>query len=251
MRTDAKTQNKAKNSFIYFQLGLIAVMLTVLGILEHNFEVKPSKRIVIAEPAIEVAFPTTLNVIQKEIAATKTVKIIPKFENKFKKVVNTLPIEKPKDPVTEPVDNNSNVDKGKPEQPNQPENQNVIPVSKTENTTILNVEELPMFPECKGVPRNQQMECFEETLRKKVNKNTIYPEEDLNNAKQGVALITFVIDENGAITDVKAVDNKRATPEMQKSAENAVKKIKRLSPAKQGGKAVRIKYTVPIIFRTQ
>ena len=60
-----------------------------------------------------------------------------------------------------------------------------------------------------------------------------------------------LIDENGNITEVKAIDNKRATPEMQKSAANAVKKIKRLSPAKQGGKAVRIKYTIPIIFRTQ
>lgn len=251
MRTDAKTQNKAKNSFIYFQLGLIAVMLTVLGILEHNFEVKPSKRIVEVEPIVEITFPTNVNVIQKQIAATKTVKTMPKFENNFKKVVNTLPIEKPKEPVTEPVDNNSNIDNGKSEPPNQPENQNVIPVSKTENPTILNVEELPMFPECIGLPRNQQMECFEETLRKKVTKYTIYPEEDLNNAKQGVAFITFVIDENGNITEVKAIDNKRATPEMQKSAANAVKKIKRLSPAKQGGKAVRIKYTIPIIFRTQ
>ena len=38
---------------------------------------------------------------------------------------------------------------------------------------------------------------------------------------------------------------------MQKAAEAAVRKVSKLTPAKQGGKPVRIKYTIPVAFRIQ
>ena len=53
------------------------------------------------------------------------------------------------------------------------------------------------------------------------------------------------------IIEVKAVDNKSATKEMQKAAELAVRKVAKLIPAKQGGKPVRIKYSIPVTFRIQ
>ena len=60
---------------------------------------------------------------------------------------------------------------------------------------------------------------------------------------------SFIIDENGKIIDVKALDNKNATPEMKIAAEKAVRKVSKLTPAKQGGKPVRIKYVIPVSFR--
>jgi protein TonB len=106
-----------------------------------------------------------------------------------------------------------------------------------------------MFPACKGLPRDEQMKCFEEQMAKAVAKNAVYPDKDLEKGKQGVALISFIIDENGKIIDVKAIDNKRATPEMQKAAEKAVQKVSKLTPAKQGGNPVRIKYSIPVSFK--
>ena len=61
--------------------------------------------------------------------------------------------------------------------------------------------------------------------------------------------LEFVIDEKGAITSVRALDNKRATIEMQKAAEKAVQKVSKLTPAKQGGNPVRIKYSIPVSFK--
>ena len=43
MKTNVDFPKRAKNSFIYFQVGLIATMLVVLFILEFNFENKKYK----------------------------------------------------------------------------------------------------------------------------------------------------------------------------------------------------------------
>lgn len=64
-----------------------------------------------------------------------------------------------------------------------------------------------------------------------------------------MAQVEFIIDENGTITNVVALNNKRATSEMQKAAEKAVKRIPKLIPAKQGDKSVRIKYSIPVVFK--
>ena len=77
----------------------------------------------------------------------------------------------------------------------------------------------------------------------------MYPERDYDNGKQGTALIEFVIDENGNITNVKPLENNRATEDMKKAAEKAVKKLPQLIPAKQGDRNVRIKYAIPITFK--
>ncbi|MFD2908978.1 energy transducer TonB [Flavobacterium ardleyense] len=97
--------------------------------------------------------------------------------------------------------------------------------------------------------REQQMKCFEEQMAKAVNKNAVYPESDLEDGKQGMATVSFIIDETGKIVEVKALDNNRATKAMQKAAEAAVRKVSKLTPAKQGGKPVRVKYVMPVTFK--
>jgi TonB family protein len=119
--------------------------------------------------------------------------------------------------------------------------------------TFLTVEELPSFPACKGLPRNQQMQCFEEQLRKAVSKNLSYPEDDYESGRQGRAYVEFTINEEGEFSDVKIIESKgaMATKEMNKAAERAVKKLKKINPAKQGNTPVKVKYTLPVTFRIQ
>ena len=192
--------------------------------------------------------PTNFKIIPKSnpIAENKP-KVQPKFENDFKATTK----EVPKD-IIEPVDptpKNTDVNESK-----SPASSNPIettPLVKPEPPTVFNVEELPMFPACKGLSRDRQMKCFEEQMSKAVAKNLVYPEEDYENGKQGKVRISFVIDENGKIVDVQAFDNKIVTKEMKIAAEKAVQKVSKLTPAKQGGKPVRIKYVIPITFRIQ
>lgn len=252
MRTNVDFPKKVKNSFIYFQLGLIATMLVVLFVLEFNFELQPKKvvDVNIKEP-IEISFPTTFKIVPKSnpIAEYKP-NNQPKFTNQFKETTKDVPKEVPKD-IEKPVDvTPNNVATNTPKQP-VTDNPITELVTKPVAPTIFNVEELPMFPACKGLKREEQMKCFEEQMSNAVANNAEYPAADYENGKQGIAVISFVINEKGKIVDVKALDNKRATPEMQKAAERAVKQVSKLIPAKQGGIPVSVKYTIPVSFKIQ
>lgn len=248
MKPNVDFPKRAKNSFIFFQLGLIAAMLVVLFVLEFNFELKP-KYATADEipPTFTLTVPTDFRVIpQSKPLADKPVVTAPKFKDQIKSTTKDVPKQK-----EIPSETAAPVASENPTQPaaeNQPNNN--FPAAPVE-TTVFNVEQLPMFPACKGLDRDDQMKCFEEQMSKAVAANAVYPEGDLEGGKQGVALISFIIDETGKIVDVKALDNKRATKDMQKAAELAVKKVAKLIPAKQGGKPVRIKYSIPVTFKIQ
>ena len=247
MKPNVDFPKKAKNSFIFFQIGLIATMLVVLFVLEFNFELKPKKAFVPETiTTIYISVPTNFKIIPKmnPIAENKP-NAQPKFTNQFKETTKEVPKDKVK-----PVDNTpKDLDTNAPKEPVSENPIKEVPSTKPETPTVLNVEELPMFPACRGLSRNEQLKCFEEQMSKAVAKNAEYPEIDRENGKQGRALISFIIDENGEIIDVKALDNKNATPEMKIAAEKAVRKVSKLTPAKQGGKPVRIKYVIPVSFR--
>ena len=247
MKPNVDFPKKAKNSFIFFQIGLIATMLVVLFVLEFNFELKPKKAVVPETiTTIDISVPTNFKIIPKmnPIAENKP-NAQPKFTNQFKETTKEVPKDKVKPVDNTPKDLDTNA-------PKESVNENPIkevPSTKPETPTVLNVEELPMFSACRGLSRSEQLKCFEEQMSKAVAKNAEYPEIDRENGKQGRALISFIIDENGKIIDVKALDNKNATPEMKIAAEKAVRKVSKLIPAKQGGKPVRIKYVIPVSFR--
>lgn len=251
MRTNVDFPKKVKNSFIFFQLGLIATMLAVLFILESNFESNPKKAIAPKfVPTIDFTVPTTFKIIPKDNPITENK---PNTQQKFIDQIEKTEKEVPKEIVKPIEDTTTDTDEVKNtlKEPVSENPKKYTPSVEPEEVTPFNVEELPMFPACKGLKREDQMKCFEEQMAKAVAKNAMYPETDFDNKKQGVALISFVIDEKGKIVEVKAVDNKRATAEMQRAAERAVRQVSKLTPAKQGGKPVRIKYAIPVAFRIQ
>ena len=69
------------------------------------------------------------------------------------------------------------------------------------------------------------------------------------NGIQGRVIVTFVVEKDGSITDVRVV--KSVDPSLDKEAQRVVKSMPRWIPGKQNGSAVRVKYTVPVTFRLQ
>ena len=65
----------------------------------------------------------------------------------------------------------------------------------------------------------------------------------------GRVVVTFVVERDGSITDVKVV--RSVDPSLDKEAARVVKSMPRWNPGKQNGSAVRVKYTVPVTFRLQ
>jgi periplasmic protein TonB len=247
MKPNVKLNSKAKNSFVYFQLGLIITMVLALFVLEFNFKtIKITPKSDNAKLYVEPPFqynPVVL--VNKSIAESKPIQKAVKLTNVIKTVANNQ-VVKPLTDVT-PVIDNTAVDNTENVTNNNTVN-NTPTITKSEHT-VFSVEQLPMFDACKGVRREEQKECFDSELRKFISKNVSYPSNDLEKGKEGTALIEFVINERGEITNVKALDNKRASIDMQKAAEKAIKKLPRIIPAKQGDENVRIKYLIPVSFK--
>lgn len=258
MRQDVDFGKKQKSGAIFFQVGLIAVMVIVLFALEFRFQKESQKHQ--EEPIVigsEEPFNINpINIIRVNQSQTKEVAVVkmPRPDNLVKVEVkkNDVKVEtEPEKDNSEEMVNNTNDSNNSKVEANT--TQSVSGSGNSSGHTFLTVEELPSFPACKGLPRNQQMQCFEEQLRKAVSKNLSYPEDDYESGRQGRAYVEFTINEEGEFSDVKIIESKgaMATKEMNKAAERAVKKLKKINPAKQGDTPVKVKYTLPVTFRIQ
>jgi len=109
---------------------------------------------------------------------------------------------------------------------------------KEEETKVFDVvEQMPSFP---GGPGE---------LMAYLSKNIKYPVVAEENGVQGRVIVTFVVEKDGSITDVRVV--KSVDPSLDKEAQRVVKSMPKWIPGKQNGAAVRVKYTVPVTFRLQ
>lgn len=107
-----------------------------------------------------------------------------------------------------------------------------------EGTKVYDVvEEMPSFP---GGPS---------ALFNYLSQNIHYPLVAEENGIQGRVVVTFVVERDGSITDVKVV--KPIDSSLDKEAVRLVRNMPRWKPGKQNGSAVRVKYTVPVTFRLQ
>ena len=99
------------------------------------------------------------------------------------------------------------------------------------------VEEMPEFPGGMG-------ECM-----KFLAKNIKYPTIAQENGVQGRVIVQFVVNRDGSIVDpvvMRGVD-----PHLDKEALRVIGMMPKWKPGKQRGKEVRVKYTVPVMFRLQ
>ena len=73
-----------------------------------------------------------------------------------------------------------------------------------------------------------------------------YPAVDRENNVQGRVIVTFVVERDGSLTDVKAL--RGPDQSLQDEAVRAVKSSPRWKPGMQNGKPVRVQFTVPVNF---
>ncbi|MBO4718534.1 MAG: TonB family protein [Prevotella sp.] len=96
------------------------------------------------------------------------------------------------------------------------------------------VEEMPEFP---GGPA-----ALYETLVKSIQ----YPEEARIKGAQGRAIVTFVVEKDGSISNARMV--KSVDPSLDAEALRVVNSMPKWNPGKQNGEPVRVKYTAPVRF---
>ena len=97
------------------------------------------------------------------------------------------------------------------------------------------VEEMPQFPG----GASKLMEYLAQNIK--------YPKEAMETCAQGRVIVTFVVGKDGAIRDARVV--KSVDPLLDAEGLRVISTMPNWTPGKQSGKAVNVKYTVPISFR--
>lgn len=80
-----------------------------------------------------------------------------------------------------------------------------------------------------------------------IEENTQYPAEAQKKGIQGKVLVQFIIDENGYVMAPDIV--RSIEPSLDKEALRVIKMLPQWKPGTLQGKAVKVKYTVPVAFR--
>ena len=115
----------------------------------------------------------------------------------------------------------------------------VVEEEEVEEQEIFEVvEQMPEFP-------NGGMAGLMQYL----SKNIKYPTIAQENGTQGRVTVQFVVNADGSIVDAKVI--RGVDPYLDKEALRVINSMPKWKPGMQRGKPVRVKYTVPVMFRLQ
>ena len=111
-------------------------------------------------------------------------------------------------------------------------------VEEEEDIVFSVVEDMPEFP------------GGQQALFKYLSENILYPEIAKEHGIQGRVICQFIVNKNGSITDIEIIRSS-GDPSLDKEAIRVIQSMPEWKPGKQRGKAVRVKYTVPVNFKLQ
>lgn len=113
----------------------------------------------------------------------------------------------------------------------------IVQEEKKEEKIFEIVEQPPSFP------------GGESAMYEWLSKNINYPVIAQENNIQGRVTCQFVVGRNGEIEDVRVV--RGYDPSLDKEAIRVIKSMPKWIPGRQGGNAVKVRYTLPVQFRLQ
>jgi len=118
-----------------------------------------------------------------------------------------------------------------------------------EDVPFMVIEKVPVYPGCKG-NNDELRKCLEKKIQEHVSTNfnaNLSQDLGLETGKKRI-FVMFVIDRAGKITNIQSrAPHKR----LQKEAERVIKLLPKMKPGLQRGRAVGVKYSLPIVFNVR
>ncbi len=108
------------------------------------------------------------------------------------------------------------------------------------------IEDVPVFPGCEGA--SDKRACFNEMMQKHIIKNFRYPEIAQEMGVQGRVNVMFTIQKDGSIGNIRY---RGPDKNLEAEALRIIEKLPRMTPGKQRGRAVRVPFSIPIVFKLQ
>ncbi len=127
------------------------------------------------------------------------------------------------------------------------------PPPKEEEIFVI-AEDMPRFPGCENLgSKKEKEECAQKKMLEFIYANIKYPPIARENGVEGTAVVTFVVEKDGSVKDVKVVRDIGAGcgDEALRVVELMNKKSLKWTPGKQRGKAVRVQFNLPVKFKLQ
>ena len=110
--------------------------------------------------------------------------------------------------------------------------------SSEDDVVFVIVESMPEFP------------GGQQALFKYLSENVKYPVIAQENGIQGRVVCQFVVNKDGSIDDIEVVRS-GGDPSLDKEAVRLIRSMPKWKPGRHKGKAVRVKYAVPVNFKLQ
>ena len=112
---------------------------------------------------------------------------------------------------------------------------NLNDVVEQEGPVFQVVEEMPEFPEGMAA-------CM-----KWISDNIQYPQEAKDKKEEGRVIVQFIVERDGSISNIEV--KRSVSPSIDAEAVRLVQTMPKWKPGKQRGQVVRVKYTLPVMFR--
>lgn len=222
-----------RNSGLYFVLGLAVVMAAVWFALEWKKYDKNE------------GYDISMNIedqLDEEVPMTEQIKTPP-------------PPPPPAAPeVIEVVEDEEEVEETVIESTETSQEEEVIEVEDVEvedfdedmSVPFAVIEDVPIFPGCEGA--SDKKACFQEKMQKHIVKNFRYPEIAQEMGIQGRVSVVFVIQRDGSIGNIRM---RGPDKNLEAEAMRIIKKLPKMTPGKQRGRAVKVPFSIPIMFKLQ
>ncbi|MDR0893770.1 MAG: energy transducer TonB [Prevotellaceae bacterium] len=220
----ADLENKKSTWLLIGYVIVLAIMFVAFEWTERDVTIDTSQAVV--DPIFEEEVPIT---VQEE-------KVIPPPPPEPVKIAEQLEI----------VDDNSDVEE-------------TSVASSEETGAAVEVKYTPMEVEEEKVDEEKIFEIVETMpefpnggmagLMQYLSKNIKYPTIAQENGVQGRVIVQFVVNRDGGIVDATVA--KGIDPYLDKEAIRVISGMPKWKPGMQRGKPVRVKYTVPVMFRLQ
>ena len=121
------------------------------------------------------------------------------------------------------------------------------PYSQLNDTLLLPEEEAVYPPIYNVIDQMPEFPGGMDAMLQFINDNMKYPTKAQTDGIQGRVAVQFIVDENGYIIEPNIV--RSVEPSLDKEALRIIKMLPQWKPGTLKGKAVKVKYTVPVAFK--
>lgn len=231
--------NIGKKSFLFFQLGLVFMLALSYVMIEWKTYDKTEYQEEIVE----------MNLLDDE-------------EVPITEMIQTPPPPPPPPPapeIIEIIEDDSEEEEVEIEETEVDLEDEIVEVDEVadigsddeiEEVPFSSISDVPVFPGCEKEKTNEaRKQCMQQKIQDYVSKKFDSSiGRDLGLSGVNRVYISFVIDQNGNIVDVRG---RSQHPRLTKEGERVVGKLPDMKPGKQRGRAVRVSYNLPIVFQIQ